>query len=293
MHHADARDFSSPRRLDLRLVHRTSDDQVFLTDFKEAGPFRWLCAVDIPMSHPRMRTRADEALPLLVALELQRQGGYVSAHAQGIPIGWRFVILRFGVRWNAGGPRVMTTEGFHGALEIRSRVIRSWGGKPRLIEFDFALRNSGNRLVASGRGLTLCLEPSRYAAIRTRNQPDQGRPQSRTSQAKLIEVRWDIQDRFLFNRPDDHVVSMALLDAFLTHLDTAFPLARAQGIDAEFFAFGSASRPIWMDVTHATPANRVQVSFIQDNSVIATASALIALSPLPVSASPGRRCMEL
>lgn len=272
MHIASANVPASPR-LDLQLVHRTNNDEVFLTSCESVGEATWQCAIDAPISHRRVALRTDDALPLVVALEIQRQGGYAAAHSQGIPIGWRFVILQFGVRWHSRGPQVEGAAGFRGALEVKSSTVRAWNGMPRLLEFRFQMRDDHCERVASGRGLTLCLEPSRYAAMRKRATSEPALEEWK-SEGRLFRLHWDVNDRFLFNRPDDHVVSMALLDALEVHVNRAFPLASAESIDAEFFQFAAATRAVWLHVSGIS-RGRAEAAFIQDGRVIARATVTI------------------
>jgi hypothetical protein len=247
---------------------------VFVAGVQQESERAWRCAIDAPSTHPRIAGAERRMLPVIVALEMQRQCGYVAAHQLGVPFGWRFVILEFGVRWLGRGPRLSST-GFQGDMTVDVDVTHSWQGKPRRVEYGFLLSNAEGEPVGSGRGLALCLDPSRYAVMRQRSASVTTHETVASMPGELVPVHWNDEDRFLFNRPDDHVVSMALLDAFLNEISGAVPAGAVDGIDTQFRRFGESAGQIWLSISRDAATNMAEGIFVQDQAIIAHATATL------------------
>jgi len=261
-------------RVDRAMVHRSRDSEVFVTGFKQVSETAWRCAVDAPTTHPRIASAGRRMLPVIVALEIQRQCGYIAAHQLGVPFGWRFVILEFAVRWLGEGPRLSST-GFQGDITVDADVTHWWEEKPRRVEYGFLLCNAEGEPVGSGRGLALCLDPSRYAVMRQRSASISTQETVAWMPDELVPVHWNDQDRFLFNRPDDHVVSMALLDAFLNEVSATVSAGAVDGIDTQFHRFGESAGPIWLSISSDAATNMAEGTFLQGQTIIAHATATL------------------
>ena len=262
-------------RTNCALVHRTRESEVFVTEFVQDSDEVWWCTVDAPATHPRI-AGAQGVLPAIVALEIQRQGGYIAAHQFGVPLGWRFVILEFAVQWAGQGPRLDPgTGGFRGTLLVEADVTQLWQEKPRRMEYAFQLLNSDAEVAGSGRAVALCLDPSRYAMLRQRSGAVDEPGSALAAPGEVVRVRWNDQDRFLFNRPGDHVVSMALLDAFLNEIASRNPSRSVIGIDTRFYRFGESAHPVSLNISVGSVSEVVQGVFLQDGTVIAEAAATL------------------
>jgi hypothetical protein len=262
--------------IDRRLVHRTLDTEVFITKFSEEGEHQWRSVVCIPSEHARMR-RSNGSLPIILALEVLRQGGFVAAHkGMGVPLEWHFVIQHFGIRWDSQPPAIPTGARFRAELVTRIVNTQFRDGLPSVLVYEFDLVYKGE-VIATGNGITLCINPPRYHALRKRalSSPTsphhcEDHPFSRDEQGQLT-IRWNDQDPFLFNRPGDHVVSMALIDSFIAAAsDHNHSEKHIQSFDISFISFAECNQVIHLDIDSDDPVTMTG-KFVQDGRVIAEA----------------------
>ncbi|KAA9110670.1 AfsA-related hotdog domain-containing protein [Microbacterium rhizomatis] len=233
--------------IDQRAVHRTRDDEVFLVDAVVAGD-RVSASGVISSGHSRM-LRSGGRLPGILVLEIFRQAGFLMAHeAAGMPFGWHLVTSRVEMVWRAGPPHVASNSAF--AFEVTGEVgVERRGGEPCYLQFTAELASAG-RVIATGTIEAYSLAPDRYQALRRHalvapHAHLVADTQSNDDGSPGRVVGWDDSDPFLFNRPGDHVVSMALIEAILAAAE-AHSSGRPTSVEVEFLHFAERNSPVYL-----------------------------------------------
>jgi hypothetical protein len=253
------------------VVHRTLDSEVFLFGYTVTGELSLRADVGIPPTHSRARTSLGE-LSSMVVLEVFRQGAFLIAHeCVNVPMDWHFVTKRAALTWVQPPPLVPPFGVLWCELEVEVS-IETKRGEPFLLTWNLRLSH-GDRSVAVGTLWGWVLDPSRYRALRRAAlaAPESARRPATAQSEDETTVTWDDRDPFLFNRPGDHVVSMALIDAVFngansvdgTQLDT---------FEMDFLRFAERTDPIRLNVGHS-PAGEDTFEFHQLGEVIARAVA--------------------
>lgn len=195
-------------------THRRGRGEAFLTNAEAVGDVM-TASGRVPAGHSRMPDPRG-GLPEMLALEIIRQAGFFTAHAAiGVPFGWHLVTTRLALTWQRDAPRVSKNTPFR--FDVTGRVERL---TKDALHFRAELEHK-QQIIAVGTIEALSIAPDRYRALRRRSLSSPAAPHHVTGSplGELTKdgwmVRWNDQDPFLFNRPGDHVVSMALIDAVL------------------------------------------------------------------------------
>lgn len=203
-------------------------------------------AVSVPSWHERMPNHQG-SLPELIVLEILRQCGYLMAHsALGMPGDWHLVTTALALEWRATPPTVRADVDF--TCTVTGRVREGDGGH---LAFHAELLSHGD-MIATGELEARCLAPRHYAAIRgfaeraSRSHANLDAPTHDGVSGPGRPVRWNDQDRFLFNRRGDHVVSMALVDAVLADAASSSTSGNVS-IRMEFLRFAEQSAAILLE----------------------------------------------
>ncbi|MGP5220441.1 AfsA-related hotdog domain-containing protein [Arthrobacter rhombi] len=208
--------------VDRSLVHKNSADQVMLltAELGEDGSMR--LGVGLPTTHP-----SADMLPscsTLLGVELMRQCAIVFAHlGAGVPRDWAFLMNEITFTWQDGHiPE--TAAGFAGEADVRVHAVKTRKGQVSDLQLEVEYIRGG---VTRGRGSGdfSVLAPRSYQAVR-RNAPTEAaestgplgqvlagvRKEPGTLEAGLV---WNLEDRFMFDHPSDHVPGMLMANALL------------------------------------------------------------------------------
>jgi hypothetical protein len=242
--------------LDEQLVHRTRDSEIFLVSAGTTGDGVHASG-RVPSNHSRLPDIRG-VLPEILGLEIFRQVGFFAAHtAIGIPMGWHLVTTRFGLMWQTAPPIVSKSSTFWFNVTGHAQAQAN-----RVLRFTAELHHEGV-VIALGSIEALSVSPHRYQALRRRfinvatvPHNEIGTPLGDETEAGWT-VRWNDQDPFLFNRPGDHVVSMALIEAVLAGARRESDERYSLSVDMEFHNFADRNATITLRRTgNFNPTNQ-------------------------------------
>lgn len=218
---SDAAVASFDRGLDRRLVHRTSNASVFLTDVWRKGPASWTLGVQVPRP-PFVGQTAVSDVPLPFGVEVLRQCGLAVAHrGYDVPLGHAFTIQDISFAWTRGAAAAYPE---YGPFEVLAHldVIEHLQRREETSGLRVRCRLESDRgVVADGGGLLRCMSPAHFQALRRRTRPA-GVVARRYDTEPLRRVErhrdeltgllaWNQSDPFVFDHPTDHVPGMAML----------------------------------------------------------------------------------
>lgn len=217
------------------LVHRTSTEQVLLTDWQRLDDARFSVTARWPLSHEFFTPVGDGYYDPLICAETIRQIAYLLGHAEfAVPFGHQFVLWDLGV--DVVRPERMRV-GLAPAsveLEITCVEIKRRAGRLSGLGYEAVVRRDG-QVFATGRASVTCTSPAVYQRIRPEHvlTPEHrplpltapAAPQSvaRLSPTDVVlsplgqENRWqlrvDTNHPVLFDHWVDHVPGMILMEA--------------------------------------------------------------------------------
>ncbi|MFE2294064.1 ScbA/BarX family gamma-butyrolactone biosynthesis protein [Streptomyces sp. NPDC059452] len=216
----------------MELVHRTRPEDAFPRSWEKVGPDRFSVEAVLPHDHPFFApVGADRHDPLLVT-EAMRQAAMLAFHAgYGVPVGHHFLMADLDY---ATHPDHLEVGGLPTVIdvEVTCSELKWRGGLPVQGRVDWVVRRAG-QLVATGMGATRFTSPRVYermrggAAVPGEVIPETapvpaaraGRARaedvvlSESSREGVWELRVDTRHPTLFQRPNDHVPGMLLLEA--------------------------------------------------------------------------------
>jgi hypothetical protein len=210
-------------------------------------------------------------LPGILVLEVLRQAGFLVAHvAVGVPLDWHLVTRRFGFVWECRPTVLPSAPGFPFDLIGHVDV-----GERGALAFAAELWHDG-AIAARGSIEAVSLAPDRYSALRrsalagaAAQAVELTSPLSPSD--RLWVVRWHDGDAFLFNRPGDHVVSMALMDAVLSRVESGAAGLRGVSVDMEVVQFAERTGTITLHLTEGQPRGEQRWEFRQAGLLVARA----------------------
>ncbi|WP_455360113.1 ScbA/BarX family gamma-butyrolactone biosynthesis protein [Streptomyces sp. SYSU K21746] len=216
----------------MELVHRTKAEDAFPRSWIPMGDDRFSVAAVLPHDHPFFApVHGDRHDPLLVA-ETMRQAAMLAFHAgYEVPVGYHFLMANLDYTCHlehlgvGGAPTEVD-------VEVACSQLKWRGGQPVQGQVDWAVRRAG-RLVATGTGTTRFTSPQVYRRMRgefafpgtsipvtapvSPAGAGRGRAEdvvlSETPQENVWQLRVDTRHSTLFQRPNDHVPGMLLLEA--------------------------------------------------------------------------------
>ncbi|MEU6045981.1 2-oxo-3-(phosphooxy)propyl 3-oxoalkanoate synthase [Streptomyces griseus] len=214
------------------MVHRSRPEDAFPRHWVRLARDRFSVAAVLPHDHPFFApVSGDRHDPLLVA-EAMRQAAMLSFHAgYGVPVGYHFLMADLDYACDldhlgvGGAPAEIDVEVFCSDLKWR-------GGLPVQGRVGWAVHRDGE-LAATGTGATRFTNPKVYRRMRGDTPAEgisipraapvstagAGRTRaedvvlSETGRDGVWELRVDTRHPTLFQRPNDHVPGMLLLEA--------------------------------------------------------------------------------
>ncbi|RKS96992.1 A-factor biosynthesis hotdog protein [Streptomyces sp. 3211.6] len=227
--------FPSLTTVPKELVHRTSEEQVLLTDWRRQDDAHFSVTAQWPRSHAFFTPVAGGYYDPLICAETIRQIAYLLGHAEfAVPFGYQFVLWDLSV--NVVRPQRLRV-GLAPAiveLDITCVEIKRRAGRLSGLDYEAVVRRDGH-VVATGRASITCASPAVYQRIRPEHvlTPEHrplpltapAAPQSvaRLSPTDVVlsprgqENRWqlrvDTHHPVLFDHWVDHVPGMVLMEA--------------------------------------------------------------------------------
>lgn len=264
--------------IDRTLVHRARDGDVFISDYVFDGRVMNAAAC-VPVSHDRM-AQGEKILSTVLALEVFRQAGFLMAHVNvGMPFDWHLVTEKFGLVWLAEPPHVSSDGNIW--FDLVGRVeVETKNTKPFRMGLEIEMVNK-NDVVARGHISALSLAPHQYRALRRRSLSQQtvSRPWPAEYLIPLDDggftFEWTESDQFLFNRPGDHVVSMAMIEAALVASERRAGTSHIRAVEMNYKHFAERDKRITLTAEKQDNTNEIKWAFRQESNVIAVANVVI------------------
>ncbi|MEV6655256.1 ScbA/BarX family gamma-butyrolactone biosynthesis protein [Streptomyces sp. NPDC051219] len=256
----------------MEMVHRTKAEDAFPRSWIRKSRDRFSVAAVLPHDHPFFApVHGDRHDPLLIA-ETMRQAAMLAFHAgYGVPLGYHFLMANLDYTCHMDHLRVGDAP-----AEIDVEVVCSelkWrGGQPVQGQVDWTVRRAG-RLVATGAGATRFTSPQVYRRMRgdfafpgtsipvttpvspARAGRGRGRGEdvvlSESLQENVWQLRVDTRHSTLFQRPNDHVPGMLLLEAARQAaclVAGPVPFVPVAG-GTRFHRYAEFNRPCWIQAT--------------------------------------------
>ncbi len=216
----------------MELVHRSRAEDAFPRNWVRLAPDRFLVEAVLPHDHPFFApVGVDRHDPLLVT-EAMRQAAMLAFHAgYGVPVGHHFLMADLDY---ATHPEHLVVGGLPTVIdvEVTCSELKWRAGLPVQGRVHWVVRRAG-QLVATGMGATRFTSPRVYRRMRGGSaQPGVAIPcsvpvdparagrdrvedvvLSRGAREGVWELRVDTRHPTLFQRPNDHVPGMLLLEA--------------------------------------------------------------------------------
>ncbi|MBQ1114747.1 ScbA/BarX family gamma-butyrolactone biosynthesis protein [Streptomyces sp. C3-3] len=218
--------------VEIDMVHRTRPEDAFPRNWVRLGHDRFSVGALLPHDHPFFAPVGDDRHDPLLVAEAMRQAAMLAFHAgYGIPLGYQFLMSGLDYVCHqehltvGGAPTEIDVEVFCSDLKWR-------GGLPAQGRVGWAVHRDG-RLAATGMGETRFSTPKAYRRMRGEAPAEgisipetapvspvlAGRARaedvvlSETGRDGVWELRVDTRHPTLFQRPNDHVPGMLLLEA--------------------------------------------------------------------------------
>ncbi|GAB2865609.1 gamma-butyrolactone biosynthesis protein ScbA [Streptomyces deserti] len=224
---------STVTKVTKELAHRSSESDVFPTQWRRLSETRFLVTAHWPAAHSFFGPVDDRHQDPMVVGETLRQTSMVLAHAEfGVPLGTHFVM--WDMELSVDPAALLLAEAAEPvAVDVVCSEIRHRGRGLKSMRTTMEFRRA-DRLVARGTGSTGCTSPLAYQRLRARQLAAVGRPvpllpgvapelagRSRAEDVVLApddrpgvwRLRVDTGHPVLFPRPNDHVPGMVLFEA--------------------------------------------------------------------------------
>ena len=277
----------------MALTHRTRPADTFVHAWTQLGAQHFRLQVRLPHDHPFYPPTPDGTYDPLLLVETMRQSSNVVSHAGvGVPLGHHFMLsdLEFSCR-----PELLRVAAGMATMELDVFVpeIQYSAGRPSRLRCEWALRRAG-AVVATGGARARFTDPRVYRRLRNGAQPPLApvRPGPALSPTLVGRdspgdvmlspgegpqewlLRADTSHPTLFQRPNDHIPGMLLLEAarqaatVLTGPASFIPAAGLIG----FQSYAELTSPclIRAEVLPAPSSTRVKVTGVQDGKSVFT-----------------------
>jgi len=265
-----------------RMVHRTSDAEVFVTDLAGVGDdgddVRYTAAARLPTDHAYYGDHRQEQAgfdPLLLLESCRQASTYGSHRTLGLPVDIQFLVDRWSIRLH--DPARVPPGGF-GELHLEE-VLRpsTRGGQIRGVRFDLGLRLA-SEAIGSATIEVRCASRDEYRTLRQVQRGDAppmtgdlASPETGTRPPPRLVGRGDprnvvladpsragdevsatLSPRFdngsLFDHDYDHYPAMVLMEAarqlVLLSIGENADRVRLAGLDARFLRFAELDSPV-------------------------------------------------
>lgn len=275
------------------LVHRARPTDAFPRGWRRRGDDTFSVTASWPHDHVFFEPVSGALHDPLLVVETMRQSAMLIVHAgYGVPLDWHFMLTDLEYEGHAdqldvGGAQALID------VELDFSQLEWRGGRLTQLKVDWTLRRGG-RLVATGNGRARILSPGVYRRLRGDKEfpgvlehlpppvPADLAGRSRAEdvvlapfpQERVWRLRVDTTHPTLFQRPNDHIPGMLLLEAArqaaCAALGPAPFVPLAGGIAFHRYAeFGTTCWIQVSDVPDARPGTRaVQVTGHQDDSLV-------------------------
>lgn len=277
----------------MALVHRTRVQDAFPVSWIPKGGDRFSVTAVLPHDHPFFApVHGDRHDPLLIA-ETLRQAAMLVFHAgYGVPVGYHFLMATLDYTCHLDHLGV-SGEVAELEVEVACSQLKFRGGQPVQGQVDWAVRRAG-RLAATGTATTRFTSPQVYRRMRgdfatpTASVPgtapvpaaragrtrDEDVVLSASSQQDTWRLRVDTSHPTLFQRPNDHVPGMLLLEAARQAaclVTGPAPFVPSIG-GTRFVRYAEFDSPCWIQATvrpgPAAGLTTVRVTGHQDGSLV-------------------------
>ncbi|MFF4830216.1 ScbA/BarX family gamma-butyrolactone biosynthesis protein [Streptomyces sp. NPDC001315] len=284
---------SLPRATLMELVHRTVGRDAFPVGWTRMSEHDYAVTATLPHAHPFFAPVGDGCHDPLLIVETMRQTTMLVAHAGlGVPVGHPFLLTDLDFtcypRHQSAGSAPMDV-----VVDVTCSEVNRRGKRIAGLRTDVVVRRGG-RLIASGRGQITCTSPQVYRRLRgdrafpTAPQPLPAAvaPQvvgrthpgdvvlSPTDEELVWLLRVDTTHPTLFQRPNDHVPGMLLLEAARQAagaITSPVPFIASAGA-ISYRRYAEFASPCWIraDIVGSDPsgATKVQVTGVQDDEVV-------------------------
>ncbi|MEU0247422.1 ScbA/BarX family gamma-butyrolactone biosynthesis protein [Streptomyces sp. NPDC006235] len=214
-------------------AHRARDLDVFPTRWARAGDDRFSVTVELPPDHPFFTPVGTGSVDPLMFVEAMRQCVLVVSHgAYGVPLGHHFLLKTLEFDCDARRLRA-SGEPTRLDVDVTFRDLKFRAGRLVSLRSRLSARRGGHRVGGATGHITL-ISPEVYRRIRREPLeapvvPDLSPPVlpvesvgrtsvpdvvlSPTPQPGVWQLRVDVTHPTLFQRPNDHVPGMLLLEA--------------------------------------------------------------------------------
>ncbi|UUU30226.1 adhesin [Streptomyces sp. CA-210063] len=213
------------------MCHRVRADDAFTTGWTELAQDRFLVRAHWPATHPFFSPVQGGHDPLLV-VETMRQSAMAIVHAAyGAPLDHRFLLTTLAYTCVPGRNGVRAA-GNEVDLLLTMSELRRGGGQLARLRVDWVVERDG-LTVATGTGRARLISPQVYRRLRGEqirpidhwSEADHADPdlvgRSRAQDVLIAptalpdawELRADTRHPVLFQRPNDHIPGMLLLEA--------------------------------------------------------------------------------
>ncbi|WP_238697423.1 ScbA/BarX family gamma-butyrolactone biosynthesis protein [Streptomyces sp. E2N166] len=277
----------------MELVHRTSERDAFPTAWTHIDENRFLVNARWPHDHPFFAPAQDRRHDPLLIVETMRQTTMLITHAGlGVPVGHHFLLSALGFTGHpehmAAGDAPIDID-----VEVTCSDVHHRAGHVARMRSELVLRRAG-QVIGSGWGQINCTSPQVYRRLRgSRTDAGSCKPHTpslpphqvgRTDTADVLlspspqqnvwRLRVDTGHGTLFQRPNDHIPGMLLLEAArqaARALVSPEPFAPLNG-DIAFSRYAEFGSPCWIqahELPGAEPGKRaVQVTGHQDDRLV-------------------------
>ncbi|MGV9992789.1 ScbA/BarX family gamma-butyrolactone biosynthesis protein [Streptomyces sp. NPDC003374] len=252
--------------VDRTLVHRAHLKDVLPTQLTQHSDTSFTVSARWPREHALYLT-PDGRYTASLVLETIRQTTLLVSHAGlGVPLGHHFVMWQLCHRLNTGWLPARSADPASVTLEVEVTEVRRRASVPASVSMEMVLK-SGDRTVGSGSIRFNITSPAAYLRIRgqlpdtstlgpTAALPAPIDPsivhRSRTCDVVLTEdadggwqLRADPSNQLFFDRPNDHVPAMVLVEAAqqAAHLSAATGRFHPQASEMTFSRYVELGTP--------------------------------------------------
>ncbi|MFH8494011.1 ScbA/BarX family gamma-butyrolactone biosynthesis protein [Streptomyces coeruleorubidus] len=260
---------TEPTSVTKELAHRTTEADVFPTQWRRISETRFRFTAHWPATHPFFGPVDDHHQDPMIVGETLRQASMVLAHAEfGAPADTHFVMWDLTVHTDPSA-LLLSDAAEPVDVDVVCSEIRRRGRGLHSMRTTMEFRRAG-RFIARGTGSTGCTSPLAYRRLRQKQLAALGTPvpllpgispalagRSRAEDVVLApsdrpgvwRLRVDTGHPVLFPRPNDHVPGMVLFEAARQAAAAAsgrYPFL-PRSMTATFARYAELHSPCWIE----------------------------------------------